>query len=186
MRRTKRKPITKEQRNKVKALLRTDNTFVPVKRGPGQPPHVPNQATREMVENLSAVGYDAISIAECLGMSEPTLKKYYNHEYCYATMKMLGLARAGLADGLRKKQAWAICFTFKTRGKHMGWSERQEITGANGKDLIPELDMSKLTDDQLKQIADAQSTIAKVTAQVAGGAGDQEESFREGKSKARS
>lgn len=185
MKRTKRKIVTKAKRDKILPFLRTD-TYTPVKRGPGQPPHKPNQATREMVENLSAVGYAAEDIAECLGLSEITLKKYYNYEFCFATMKMLGLARAGLADALRRKQAWAICFTFKTRGKHLGWSERQEITGANGKDLIPELDMSKLSDEQLKQIADSQETIARVTAEVASGSGDQTESSGERKTKARS
>jgi hypothetical protein len=35
------------------------------------------------------------------------------------------------------KEAWAVCFTLKTIGKGRGYVERNEVTGANGKDFIP-------------------------------------------------
>jgi len=49
----------------------------------------------------------------------------------------LDMAESALDAAVAKKQAWAVCFLLKTRGKQRGYSERAEyevkstITGAN-------------------------------------------------------
>jgi len=44
--------------------------------------------------------------------------------------------------------------------KNMGWKDRSELTGADGKDLMPkeEIDYSKLSDSALREIANAKKT----------------------------
>jgi hypothetical protein len=46
-------------------------------------------------------------------------------------------AESALQSAVLAKEAWAVCFTLKTIGKGRGYVERNEVTGANGKDFIP-------------------------------------------------
>lgn len=43
----------------------------------GRPPHVPNEQLRSIVKRLAAQGNEWDAIAEAIGLSEPTLRKYY-------------------------------------------------------------------------------------------------------------
>ena len=45
---------------------------------------------------------------------------------------LLDLAEGSLFDQVRKGNITAIIFTLKTIGKHRGYVERQEVTGADG------------------------------------------------------
>ena len=45
---------------------------------------------------------------------------------------MLDLAESKLLESIEKREAWAICFYLKTQGKQRGYTERQEVTGADG------------------------------------------------------
>ena len=45
---------------------------------------------------------------------------------------MLDVAESKLYEAIDNKEAWAICFYLKTQGKQRGYTERQEVTGADG------------------------------------------------------
>jgi len=47
----------------------------------------------------------------------------------------LDLSESVLFSMIKKKSLGAICFHLKCKGKHRGWVERQEVTGADGKPL---------------------------------------------------
>lgn len=146
----------------------------------GRPAHVPDDWHRSKVTTFASVGYNEEQIAGYLKISSDTLHKYYRRELAYATMDMLGVAKKGLALALKEKKPWAICFVLKTRGRKLhngeGWLERTEITGANGKALIPEIDITKLTDEQLIKLREAQSLLASIAPALTTGTRDSAES----------
>ena len=49
-----------------------------------------------------------------------------------AEERTLDLAEAALVEGVRRGDAWAVCFMLKTRGKRRGYTTRQDVTLANG------------------------------------------------------
>jgi transposase-like protein len=57
-----------------------------------------------------------------------------------------------LFDLIEANDTTATIFFLKTRGKNRGYVERQEITGADGKDINPPtIDFSKMTDDDIRE-----------------------------------
>jgi hypothetical protein len=59
-----------------------------------------------------------------------------------------------LFERIEQGDTTATIFYLKTIGKRRGYVERAEVTGKDGKDLIPEkADLSKLSKDELKQMA---------------------------------
>ncbi len=132
-------------------------------RGRGRPAFDPSDKQRGMVQALSQAGYDQDKIAEYLGVDPKTLRKHFARELDFASMELIAgavtsLGRAAVGakaqydeDGNKvrdevKPEAWAVCFLLKTKGKALGFSERHEHTGADGKDLFAGLDLTKLTD----------------------------------------
>ena len=172
--------MKRPQRKSIKTLPLKANKLGTKRDRPGRPEHVPTDWYREQVETFASAGYDQVSIAAYLKISEPTLLKYYRRQLAYATMDMVGLAKKGLAQALREKKTWAIIFVLKTRGRQLhngeGWLERQEITGAGGKPLISEIDISKLSDDQLVKLREAQLLLASIAPALTDRARDNEES----------
>ena len=86
--------------------------------------------TREYSESITAQLPDWLS--ESLGRSRIVQKAERNLDIAL---------EGGLDDpekGGRPIQWKATEMTLKTQGKELGYTERQEITGANGKDLVPE------------------------------------------------
>jgi hypothetical protein len=65
--------------------------------------------------------------------ASPTLKAALED----ARETALDNAESALQSAVLAKEAWAVCFTLKTIGKGRGYVERNEVTGANGKDFIP-------------------------------------------------
>lgn len=65
----------------------------------------------------------------------------------------LDIAEEGLHSLMRSKKEnirfRAIEFYLKTKGKSRGYVERSELTGKDGKTLLPELDLSSLNDEEL-------------------------------------
>lgn len=135
-----------------------------VARGRGRPNWEPTEAMRSTVQAFSAAGYDQVRIAAYLGVSETTLVKHCRAELQDAGMFMIGGAVGKLQQAIAKGEAWAICFLLKTKGKALGFSERHEHTGADGKDLFDGLDLTRLSPhkfDQLKELLrDAGAPIA--------------------------
>ena len=140
----------------------------------GRPSFEPTEETRVTVRDLSAAGYGINEIAENIGVAPKTLLKHFRYELDHAREDLIKLAVNKLAAALAKDAPWAICFTLKTQGKALGWTERQEHTGKDGAPLIP-TDFSKvlggLSDDQLKVIAQAQRLLAGVAASSSGSEG---------------
>lgn len=65
-----------------------------------------------------------------------------NYARRYATVKeallserasLVDLAEMGFKSAIINKEPWALAFALKTLGKHLGYVERQEVTGADGK-----------------------------------------------------
>lgn len=52
-----------------------------------------------------------------------------------ARERAIDTAECALQKAVLGGEAWAVCFTLKTLGKARGYIERQELTGANGKEL---------------------------------------------------
>lgn len=172
--------MKRPQRRSVITVALKHNKLGGKRDRPGRPEHVPTDWYRSQVENFASAGYSQEEIAAYLKLSVPTLLKYYRRELAYATMDMVGLAKKGLAQALREKKTWAIIFVLKTRGRKLhggeGWLERQEITGAGGKPLIPEVDITKLSDAELFKLREAQRLLASIAPTLAGGTGDSAES----------
>jgi transposase len=96
----------------------------------GRPPYKPTDETRKQVEALVGYGITEEQICQMIGISRPTLIKYYREEIDTGTAK----ANAKVAQSLYKKatgdganSVTAAIFWLKTRA---GWKEtvKQEIT----------------------------------------------------------
>jgi DNA-binding XRE family transcriptional regulator len=92
-------------------------------KGKGQAPHEPTPAMRKQVEALAAYGIPQEEICKVVGVSKPTLHKYYRDELDTAMPK----ANARVAESLFKKATGdgtaavtAAIFWLKTRA---GWKE---------------------------------------------------------------
>jgi hypothetical protein len=62
-----------------------------------------------------------MEIAKCVGthgISEPILRKHFRRELNVSLNEVRALAMNGLVQGLKKGEAWAVCFTLKARA---GW-----------------------------------------------------------------
>lgn len=71
----------------------------------------------------------------------------------------IDFAESSLLQQIKDGNPTSTIFYLKTKGKKRGYVETQELTGKDGKDLIPaKLDVSKLTDEQLKAITEIQTT----------------------------
>ena len=46
--------------------------------------------------------------------------------------ELVDLAEMGFKSAIMNKEPWALAFALKTLGKHLGYVERQELTGADG------------------------------------------------------
>jgi len=64
--------------------------------------------------------------------------------------KKLDVAEASLMKAVANGESWAVCFYLKCKGKHRGYVERSEITGADGKPIlspaadVPEAELDKI------------------------------------------
>lgn len=88
-------------------------------------------------------GQTKLGTAKVLGVSRTTI-----HSYCkrWATVEkafqdkraeLVDLAEMGFRAALLRQEPWAVTFALRTLGKDEGYSERTEVTGKDGKDLLP-------------------------------------------------
>jgi DNA-binding XRE family transcriptional regulator len=121
--------------------------------------YVPNDTDRRFVTDLAILGVPQDEIAKSIGISKPTMAKYYRDELDRATMVanakvMNNLYRMATGEG--KEAAIAAMFWLKTRAKWRETSHSQiEMTGKDGEALpMPSLNISFVKPDG-KQEADS-------------------------------
>jgi hypothetical protein len=120
---------------------------------PDPTPHQPTDELRAQVEQMSSFGIPQENIARSIGISSPTLRKYYREELDTAEDKANGkvagfLFTAASGDAITQGASYADClrasmFWLKTRA---GWKETDRLEHMGGTD-------STLT--IVKRIADA-------------------------------
>lgn len=105
--------------------------------GKGRAPFVPTDEQRKQVEALSGYGLPHEQIASVIGCSQDTLVKYFSQELAEGMAKANSRVAQFLYQQATKNLTAAI-FWAKTR---MRWREtdRLEVTGKDGEDLIPKL-----------------------------------------------
>tara|TARA_R110002050_G_scaffold34101_7_gene86302 strand:+ start:5128 stop:5481 length:354 start_codon:yes stop_codon:yes gene_type:complete len=99
-----------------------------------RPPHEPTDKDRATARALCAYGIPREEIAEVLGISANTLRKYYSESMRGSATEANAKVTENLfkmATGSGRQAVTAAIFWMKTRG---GWREgdRTEITGADG------------------------------------------------------
>ena len=89
--------------------------------------------------------------------NHPTVKEAVDD----AREEMKDFAESKLYQGISEGNTALIIFYAKTQMKDRGYVERQEVTGKDGGPLET-LDYSKLTDNQLAQIAAGKSVVSVI------------------------
>ena len=62
----------------------------------------------------------------------PTIKRAYNDE----VEAMLDMAEGALLAAIKEGDWWAVKYFLSTRGKDRGYTERREVTGAEGREIV--------------------------------------------------
>jgi predicted transcriptional regulator len=102
--------------------------------------------TAQMIEALREKHGNLSAAARFLGCSRNTISRYIK---IYPTVKavadeeretLIDFAENQLFKQVQEGNITAIIFTLKTIGKHRGYVERQEVTGANGGAIIVDWD----------------------------------------------
>lgn len=91
----------------------------------GRPAYTPTDKDRKQVKMLSGMGVPGVDIAALIEVSEPTMRKYYQHEldtgYVFANAQVAQSLFKQATDK-DKPNVIAAIFWMKTRG---GWKEAQ-------------------------------------------------------------
>ncbi len=100
------------------------------KGGRGRPPHVPNDARRQLVTALAAKGLNTVLIAKRLNVTPPTLRRHYAHEIESARLhvraEMLDVVyHAGISGQTGAAIAWLR--------QNCGWDLITRRRAGNGK-----------------------------------------------------
>ena len=123
-------------------------------------PHEPTEKDRKQVSLMAGIGLTHDQIAKIVGISDETLRKYYDKELEVSAAMMNAQVAQNLFSIATSKGAGSVAsaiFWMKTRG---GWREveRKEITGKDGGAIninTNKLDVSALDDDQLEALETA-------------------------------
>ncbi len=126
----------------------------------GRKPHEPTDKDRKQISLMAGIGLTHGQIAKIIGISDETLRKYYDKELEVSAAMMNAQVAQNLYSIATSKGAGAVAsaiFWMKTRG---GWREveRKEITGKDGAPIAintNKLDVSQLDDDQLEALETA-------------------------------
>jgi hypothetical protein len=151
---TRRKPTT-DILEPTRAPAREVAVLDEAPRGPGRPPHVPSEKTRTQVELCMAFGNTQAETAAIMGISVPTLEKYYAEEIATGSDKTLwklgaNVYRQAMKDDSKAAEhaKWILA------RRSAAWRDvsRHEHTGKGGGPIQHEIDYSKLTDADLEQL----------------------------------
>ncbi len=101
----------------------------------------PQKWTAEQMIDAIRKAQTAAGAARIIGCSSDTIRTYANRYPTVAAAlhtereDLIDYAEEGLKNAVINGEAWAIAFALKTIGKHRGYTERTEITGADGEGL---------------------------------------------------
>jgi hypothetical protein len=132
------------------------------KKKPGRPAWVPNEETLKTVESLAAQGLTQEQIASCLGICVDTLiekKKEYS-EFSDSIKRGQSKGIAAISNSLfqsaKSGNTTAQLFYLKCRA---GWKETNamELTGKDGNPIEIDIDVTKLSEEQLRALAEGKS-----------------------------
>jgi hypothetical protein len=112
-------------------------------RQPGRPRYEPNEKDRKIAEGMTACGIDQDGVIGVLGISKPTLRKYYRRELETALAKANAQVGGKLFALAMGGNVAAAIFWMKARA---GWSEKILVQDVPADDS----DLTKLTDAQLE------------------------------------
>lgn len=111
----------------------------------------------EQIEKaLRATGGFYSLAAQRLGCSDKTISRRVEKRPKLKTAlaeicdKKLDVAEASLMKAIANGESWAVCFYLKCKGKHRGYVERSEITGADGKSILSPA--ASVPDEELDKI----------------------------------
>lgn len=98
--------------------------------------------------------------------ASPELRAIF--EECRETVK--DLTESKLFKAIRNGEAWAICFFLKCQAKDRGYTERHEITGANGEAMRMEVveDEAWYGNDMWSRVAAQAAAVPAAGSPVAG------------------
>jgi len=126
-------------------------------------PHEPTDKDRKQVSLMAGIGLTHDQIAKIIGISDETLRKYYDKELELSAAMMNAQVAQNLFSIATSKGAGSVAsaiFWMKTRG---GWREveRKEITGVDGTPItVSSVDLRGLSDAELGTM---QTLLSKAT-----------------------
>jgi hypothetical protein len=141
--------------------------LAPIKKG-GQKPYERSKKDQDLVESMAGYGIPQEDIARVVGISPPTLRKYYPSELATGATKTNQKVAERLFQhcmGTGQGSVTACIFWLKTRAR---WSERMEITGAEGAPLL-DVNWKKVPEGKLREIV---GTLGKYQELTAGSEGE--------------
>lgn len=102
----------------------------------------PLYTAKQFIAAIPGTGGIVTSIAERVGCKWHTAKKYIEtmptvrQAYEDECARVLDMAEDGLIKAIQGGDLQAIKYYLSTKGKHRGYTERQELTGAEGGPLL--------------------------------------------------
>lgn len=107
--------------------------------------------------------------AKALGCSPRTIRRYVRRHpqvkeaAAEASELRLDLAELRLDQAVQAGEPWAICFLLKTKGKKRGFTQRHEVTGADGDPIdLATFDPTVMSTSDLKEL------VARLRAKLKG------------------
>ena len=105
----------------------------------------PSDADRLFVERSVMAGTQINTIAECLNITDDTLRKHFRYEITTARERLKGDAVRVLMDSLTDGSLDAAKYVLS---RVAGWTERQAVDHTtNGKDMPPQQIILRAADD---------------------------------------
>jgi len=108
--------------------------------------------TEQIIEALHKTNGLITLAADRLGCSAKTIYnrakqvKSVQDAIEYYRTNLIDHAELALRSAVLSKEPWAVAMVLKTLGKHRGYVERQEVTGADGGAIVVEWDDSENND----------------------------------------